>query len=37
LRAGGGVDGVWGGEAFEGAELGELGDDLFGSAITGMG
>jgi hypothetical protein len=29
LRAGGGVDGVWGGEAFEGAEVGELGDDLF--------
>jgi hypothetical protein len=29
LRAGGGVDGVWGSEAFEGAELGELGDDVF--------
>jgi hypothetical protein len=29
LRAGGGVDGVWGGEAFEGSELGKLGDHLF--------
>ena len=29
LRAGGGVDGIRGGEAFEGSELGELGDDLF--------
>jgi hypothetical protein len=29
LRAGGGVDGAWGGEAFEGSELGKLGDDLF--------
>jgi len=30
LRAAGGrADGVWGGEAFEGAELGEFGDDLF--------
>ena len=29
LRAGGGVDGVWGGKGFEGSELGKLGDDLF--------
>jgi hypothetical protein len=29
LRAGGDVDGVWGGEAFDGTELGDLGDDLF--------
>jgi hypothetical protein len=29
LRAGGGVDGVWGGKGFESSELGELGDDLF--------
>ena len=28
LRAGGGVDGVWGGKGFEGSELGEFGDDL---------
>ena len=35
LRACGGVDGVWGGEAFEGAELGELGDDLFWEAERG--
>jgi hypothetical protein len=29
LRAGGGVDGVWGGKGFESSESGELNDDLF--------
>jgi hypothetical protein len=37
LRAGGRVDGIGANEGFEGSELIERADDLFGSARTGIG